>query len=194
MSKSKGEKIQIVAFSANESDYHPNILLKTFLENNNHLIIKQTSLATAFTIELPKTSKQTKIMICSLFKLNKEYTGIVDVNCYLLFLDLNKDDIIAKFEFILNYIKENCDISKKIFVFGMIKDKNAKKNMTLEDLKQYFDSFQILYEYKEILAEDKKAINDSFMDIFNYCTKHPISGDYNVDDKEGGQQGSCDIF
>lgn len=66
-------------------------------------------------------------MICSLFKLNKEYTGIIDVNCYLLFLDLNKDDIIAKFEFILNYKKEICDISKKIFVFGMIKDKNTKK-------------------------------------------------------------------
>ena len=41
MSKSnvKGEKIQIVAFSTNESEHNPNDLLNIYLENNNHLII-----------------------------------------------------------------------------------------------------------------------------------------------------------
>ena len=34
--KSKGEKIQIVAFSTNESDHNPNDLINIYLENNNH--------------------------------------------------------------------------------------------------------------------------------------------------------------
>ena len=126
MSKSKSEKIQIVAFSSNESDYHPIEMLNSFLDMNNHLILKQTSVAKAFTITLPNSTKQTKIMICSVLKLDKEYTGIMDVNCYIFFVDLEKEDI-AKFEFILNYIKENCDLDKKIFVIGMMKDKQGKK-------------------------------------------------------------------
>ena len=102
MSKSKSEKIQIVAFSSNESDYHPIEMLNSFLDINNHLILKQTSVAKAFTMTLPKSTKQTKIMICSVLKLDKEYTGIMDVNCYIFFVDLEKEDI-AKFEFILNF-------------------------------------------------------------------------------------------
>ena len=42
--KVKGEKIQIVAFSTNETDHNPNDLINIYLENNNHLIIKKTSL------------------------------------------------------------------------------------------------------------------------------------------------------
>ena len=106
--KSKGEKIQIVAFSTNESDNNPNELINIYLENNNHIIIKKTSIATAFTTQLTNTSKQTKIMICSVLNLSKDYTGITDVNCYLLYLDLEKEDSKAKFEIIFNYAKENC--------------------------------------------------------------------------------------
>ena len=89
-SKAKGEKIQIVTFSTNENEYNPNDLINIYLENNNHLIIKKTSFSTAFTTTLPNTSKQTKIMICSVLNLSKEYTGIKDVNCYLCYVDLEK--------------------------------------------------------------------------------------------------------
>ena len=193
MSKSKSEKIQIVAFSSNESDYHPIEMLNSFLDMNNHLILKQTSVAKAFTMTLPKSTKQTKIMICSVLKLDKEYTGIMDVNCYIFFVDLEKEDI-AKFEFILNYIKENCDLDKKIFVIGMMKDKQGKKYLEKNQFKQYFEPFNIIYEYKEIVKDKKNVLSDTFMDIFNYCLKNPIKNDYNVDDKDRGQAGSCNIF
>ena len=105
MSKSnvKGEKIQIVAFSTNESEHNPNDLLNIYLENNNHLIIKKTSFSTAFTTTLPNTSKQTKIMICSVLNLSKDYTGISDVNCYIIYVDLEKEESKEKFQEILNY-------------------------------------------------------------------------------------------
>ena len=121
--KTKGEKIQIVAFSTNENEHNPNDLLNIYLENNNHLIIKKTSLATAFTTTLPKNSKQTKIMVCSVLNLSKEYTGINDVNCYLLFIDLEQEDSKSKLEIILNYAKENCNFEKKMYVFGMVTKK-----------------------------------------------------------------------
>jgi hypothetical protein len=46
-------------------------------------------------------------MVCSVLNLSKEYTGINDVNCYLLYIDLEQEDSKSKFGIILNYAKEN---------------------------------------------------------------------------------------
>ncbi len=194
MSKAKGEKIQIVAFSTNESEHNPNDLINTFLENNNHLIIKKTSLATAFTMTFPNSSKQTKIMVCSVLNLSKEYTGITDVNCYLLYIDLEKQDSKAKLEIILNYAKEVCDLGKKIFVYGMISQKEGIKYITKDDIERYLDDSQIVYEYNEINIKENRQICDSLSYVFDYSLKNPLSGDKIMDDKEEDQQGSCNIF
>ena len=170
--KVKGEKIQIVAFSTNETDHNPNDLINIYLENNNHLIIKKTSLATAFTTTLPNTSKQTKIMICSVLNLTKEYTGINDVNCYLLYVDLEKEDSKQKLDFILNYAKENCNLEKRIFVFGMITKENNEKYITEEDIKRYLENSQMIYQYKEINVKQIKDICDSLKEVFSLNVKY----------------------
>ena len=192
--KSKGEKIQIVAFSTNESDNNPNELINIYLENNNHIIIKKTSIATAFTTQLTNTSKQTKIMICSVLNLSKDYTGITDVNCYLLYLDLEKEDSKAKFEIIFNYAKENCDMAKKFFVFGMVSENKGEKCIKKEDIKTYLDESQVNYEYKDINVKDKKSICDSFKAIFNYSMSHPLSREIKLNDKDDDQSASCGVF
>ena len=196
MSKSnvKGEKIQIVAFSTNESEHNPNDLLNIYLENNNHLIIKKTSFSTAFTTTLPNTSKQTKIMICSVLNLSKEYTGIKDVNCYLCYVDLEKEDSKEKFDIILNYAKENCDLNKKVYLFGMITKKGNKKLISKDYIDSKLEDEQIFYEYKEINVEEKMDICDSLRNVFNYSLSNPLSGEIKTEDKNGEESGSCNIF
>ena len=83
------EKIQI---STNDTYQTPNDVINMFLENNNHLILKKSRHAIAFSTELVDSSKSTKIMVCSVLNLTREYTGITDVNCYILFIDLEKED------------------------------------------------------------------------------------------------------
>ena len=192
--KVKGEKIQIVAFSTNETDHNPNDLINIYLENNNHLIIKKTSLATAFTTTLPNTSKQTKIMICSVLNLTKEYTGINDVNCYLLYVDLEKEDSKQKLDFILNYAKENCNLEKRIFVFGMITKENNEKYITEEDIKRYLENSQMIYQYKEINVKQNKDICDSLKEVFSFSLSNPISNMNKTQDKDDEKDGSCLIF
>jgi len=192
--KVKGEKIQIVAFSTNETDHNPNDLINIYLENNNHLIIKKTSLATAFTTTLPNTSKQTKIMICSVLNLTKEYTGINDVNCYLLYVDLEKEDSKQKLDFILNYAKENCNLEKRIFVFGMITKENNEKYITEEDIKRYLENSQMIYQYKEINVKQIKDICDSLKEVFSFSLSNPISNMNKTQDKDDEKDGSCLIF
>ena len=188
------EKIQIVAFSTNDTQQTPNDVINMFLENNNHLILKKSRHAIAFSTTLPDTSKSTKIMVCSVLNLTREYTGITDVNCYILFIDLEKEESKEKFETILNYAKDYCELTKKIYVLGMVSGNDEEtKHITKGDITKTLDSAQVTYDYKEINLSKAKEVSDILMDILVYSSKHSISGE-ETKDKEGGQAGSCEIF
>ena len=128
---SSEEKIQIVAFSTNETQQTPNDIINIFLEQQNHLILKKSRHAIAFSTQLTDSSKSIKIMICSVLNLTREYTGITDVNCYLLFIDLEKEDSKEKFDLILNYAKDYCELTKKLYVLGMVSG-NEEENILLK--------------------------------------------------------------
>ena len=188
------EKIQIVAFSTNDTHQTPNDVINMFLESNNHLILKKSRHAIAFSTTLANSSKSTKIMVCSVLNLTREYTGITDVNCYILFIDLEKEDSKEKFESILNYAKDYCELTKKVYVLGMVSgNEDETKQITKADITKTLDGFQLTYEYKEINLSKAKDVSDIIMDILVYSSKHSISGE-ETKDKDGGQAGSCDIF
>ena len=187
-------KIQIVAFSTNDTHQTPNDVINIFLENNSHVILKKSRNAIAFSTTLPNSSKQIKIMISSVLNLTREYMGITDVNCYILFIDLEKEDSTEKFETILNYAKDYCELSKKIYVIGMISgNEEEKRSITKDDITKTLDSSQISYEYKEITLTKAKGVSDIIMDILIYSSKHSISGE-DMPDKDSGKDGSCEIF
>ena len=188
------EKIQIVAFSTNDTHQTPNDIINMFLENNNHLILKKSRHAIAFSTTLANSSKSTKIMVCSVLNLTREYTGITDVNCYICFIDLEKEDSKEKFESILNYAKDYCELTKKIYVIGMRSGNDEEtKYISKGDITKTLDSAQVNYEYKEINLSKAKEVSDIIMDILVYSSKHSISGE-ETKDKEGGQANSCEIF
>ena len=188
------EKIQIVAFSTNDTQQTPNDVINMFLENNNHLILKKSRHAIAFSTTLANSNKSSKIMVCSVLNLTREYTGITDVNCYILFIDLEKEESKEKFETILNYAKDYCELAKKIYVLGMVSGNDEEtKHITKGDITKTLDSAQVAYEYKEINLSKAKEVSDTIMDVLVYSSKHSISGE-ETKDKEGGQAGSCEIF
>ena len=165
-----------------------------FLENNNHLILKKSRHAIAFSTTLANSNKSSKIMVCSVLNLTREYTGITDVNCYILFIDLEKEESKEKFETILNYAKDYCELTKKIYVLGMVSGNDEEtKHITKGDITKTLDSAQVAYEYKEINLSKAKEVSDTIMDVLVYSSKHSISGE-ETKDKEGGQAGSCEIF
>ena len=188
------EKIQIVAFSTNDTHQTPNDIINMFLENNNHLILKKSRHAIAFSTTLANSTKSTKIMVCSVLNLTRENTGITDVNCYILFIDLEKEDSKEKFETILNYAKDYCELTKKICVLGMVNgNEEETKYITKGDITKTLDAAKVTYEYKEINLSKAKEVSDIIMDVLVYSSKHSISGE-ETKDKEGGQAGSCIIF
>ena len=193
------EKIQIVAFSTNETYQNPNDIINTFLEQQNHIILKKTRSAIAFSTQLNNSQKNTKIMICSVLNLGKEYTGITDVNCYIIFIDLEKEISKEKFESIISYVKDYCDLAKKIFIFGMINTNKDEENTSNEkyinkdDITKLLENTDIIYEYKELDLSKTKDIYDEIINILVYSSKHSISSD-TIEETEKDQSGSCKIF
>jgi len=190
----KDEKLQIVAFSTNDTAQTPNDIINIFLGQQNHKILKKSKFAIAFSTMLKNQSKETRIMICSVLNLSKEYTGITDVNCYLLFIDLEKKDSLDKLKDIINYARDNCRTTKRVYVLGMISG-NEEEEIQIEqsEITKILSEFKAPYEYREINLSKMKQISDILLEIFDYCSQHSIDEDEEID-KEGDQGRSCMIF
>ena len=188
------KKLQIVAFSTAESSETPNDIINIFLSQQNHKIIKTTRHSIAFSLTLKESGKEETIMIYSVLNLAREYTGIMDVNCYLLFIDLEKEDSIKKLNDIIDYARDFCDLMKKIFVIGMVSgNEKSVKAIDKTDITKIHDQLQANYEYKEINKKNAKEVSDTFMEILEYSSKHSINGLLR-DEKEANQANSCEVF
>ena len=191
------DKLQIVAFSTNETHQTPIDIINTFLEQQNHVILKKTRSAIAFSTTLRNSTKPTRIMICSIINLGREYTGITDVNCYMIFVDLEQETSKEKFDSIINYAKDYCELSKKVFILGMTNaNKTTEKTnikITKDDITSFLENSDISYEYNEIDLSNIKEICDKIMNILIYSSKNAISGEL-VQQFEKDQSGSCNIL
>ena len=194
MATNQDEKIQIVAFSTNDSSQTPNDIINIFLGQQNHQILKKSKFAIAFSTTLKNQTKETRVMICSVLNLTKEYSGITDVNCYLLFIDLEKKESIEKMEAIITYAKDYCQLTKKIFVLGMISgNEEDQVQIDKSEITKILDDVNARYEYKEINMSKMKEISEIIMGILEYSSKHSINEEEPID-KEGDQGKSCSIF
>lgn len=185
-------KIQIVTFSTSESET-PNEILNMFLSFYSHKMIKKSKTVLAFNIEFPDANTETKVMICSILDFSKDYPGITDVNCYIILLYLDKENSLNKLEEILQYMRDNCDESKKIFLIGVLK--GPTPNIMQKDITSKMESFGQKYEYHVIKVNDARNVADYILQIFMYSRQHLINeGKDETDMKEGGQSHSCIIF
>ena len=189
------DKIQIVAFSTNESRHTPNDIINIFLEQHSHSIIKKNSQTLAFSTVLSNSAESIKVMICSILNLGRQYNGISDVNCYLLFIDLENEESKVKFESIINYIRNFCDLNKKIFVLGMLGGNNEEiKYINKEQIINTLKIAQINYEYKEININKIKEVSDIIMEVLVYASENSIKDYTYQNEKEGDKGNSCAIF
>ena len=188
-------KIQIVSFTTSENE-SPNELLNMFLSFYSHRMIKKSKTVLAFNIEFPDVNEETKIMICSILNLTKDYSGITDVNCYVLVVHLEKEDASSKLEEILQYMKEYCDETKKIFIMGVTSSKGATQVITQKDITNQMENFGQKYEYHTLKLSDSQDVADYILQVFMYSKNHLINQEEEdeADIKDGGQSHSCVIF
>jgi hypothetical protein len=195
MSDKENETIQIVAFSTSSKAFTPNDIINILLEQYTHNIINQSRHAIAFNLNFPNSVKSTKIMMCSIIDLTREYTGITDVNCYLIFVDLQNENSKESLDLIISFSQNYCDLNKKVYTFGVINEKkDAKQIMGEGDIKNIMDSSNMNYEYIQINLIKKEEVADSILYIFMESSKEDSSIRENKIDKNEKQAHSCDVF
>ena len=165
--------IQIVAFTTNidTSQFSsPYEIIKIFLKYHNHILLKQKiGLALAFKTNLSKSKSDTQIMICSVLDLSREYNRIKDVNCYLLFIDLENKDSNNQLNLIKEYFIKYCNLSKKLYIIGLYNSylENLKKYIDENEIKKIFEDGNInKFIYKEMNLDDTQKISDFIFEIF----------------------------
>ena len=160
------DDFQIVAFTTNETSPSPNDIIKLFLVQHTHIIKTQSQ--HAISCEFSFDSNQKKIMMITIPDINRTYQGISDVSFYFFFVHLESLNVQNKFQSICSYIKKYCDLSKKIFIFGIIKDDSEliKKNISYENFKKILDEMKFNYIYNELSMVNKEKIGKIFLDIF----------------------------
>ena len=136
-------QFQIVAFSPNEARPSPNDILKIFLNQFVYKITAESVHAISCEFSLP-ISKRGKIMMISIPDITRTYDGLTDVDFYFLFVHLQNENAQKDFELICSYMQKNCDLNKKIYVFGVVKDNLSNKIMNKEN-----KDLCTLYEFVE---------------------------------------------
>ena len=191
--KIKSQKIQIVAFTTNEIDLLPNRILRIYIENNPHYIIKSNKHILAFSTMLHHERKSTKIMICTLINLSLEYESINEVDCYIIMIDLLKENSTEKLLSILRYMQQFCDAKKKIYIMGIKNESNGNKIIIDEnDFINKIKRFNFNIEYNELDENKKVNISAYLSDIFDYClsNKDPLI-EKKEEQKENHNCGIC---
>ena len=121
-----------------------------------------------------------------MLNLNVEYTGIDNVNCYLLFIDFDNKNITQKYDFILNYIKKNCNINKKLYVLGMYNNnkKEEEEDIYEQDILFQLYNSKLYFKYLGVNISDEKQVSEIIMNILLYCSKYPIYSDQEIKEKK----------
>ena len=160
-----GLDYEIVAFTTNESFLSPNEIIKIFFNFHPHDIKAETSNTISCIVSPINHPSSLNIMMCSLPDLKRTYEGLCDVSFYFLFVDLQKEDAQNAFDKIWSYMLKNCDLNKKIYTFGVIRNKLDLKNIKKENIIKELEG-KVKYKYFEICMEDRKNIGDIFLNIF----------------------------
>ena len=126
-------------------------------------------------------------MICSVLDLLREYNGIKNVNCYLLFIDLESKESKEQLHLIIQYYLKYCNLSKKIYIIGLFNSygENMKKNIDEAQIKEIFTKANISkFVYKEMNIEDQQKISDLITEIFINVDSLPNKKKAKTDNKE----------
>ena len=104
----------------------------------------------------------------SLPDISRIYDGISDVNFYFLFVYLDNINAQKNFELVCDYMKKHCDLKKKIFIFGVLKEEFSLKNISKENIQKICDLMLFNYMYYEIsMANREEAENEEYEKLKN---------------------------
>ena len=95
-----------------------------------------------------------------IYPLSKSHKINDDVDCYIIFFDLENNESLIELNKILNFISDTCDTYKKIYLINFYtNEKNKKSNLTEENIDVYFGKYALTnYDISEVNIDSSDEI------------------------------------
>ena len=201
MSKNdKPSSFTIVCFSTDIELYKPMSIIRQYLvseECSNVKYIKDEGVE--YYHKLNKDNNSGNFKFFELINLDKSNSRCNLADSYLILINLEKEEIFEQIDLIFNYIQNNGNADKKIYIVGLyINANNIKDEYKEDNIKEYLDQQKFNYDYSEINFDSSNEL----IRIIDFISNDTIkikkekyqSSNINTE-KENAQSGSgCIIF
>ena len=150
----------ILCFTTNENSFEPLSLLKKYAtcsEYNTKKVIRYNPLDFYY-----KTNSRT--ILISINQIINLIQGKNPICCfadsYLIFLDLEDENIFDKLNEIINFMNNLCDLEKTAYILGLYSNiENIKNDLNEEDIKEFLEDKVLTYEYFEAKIQSANDFN-----------------------------------
>ena len=144
--------VLIICFSTDNETYRPMAIIRQYLiseECSNIKYIKED--AVEYDHNLNKDNKIIHFKFIELLNIDKSSPKCNLADSYIILINLEKDEIFEQIDSIFNYIENNGNTEKKIYVTGFyINANNIKDDYKEDNIKEYLDQQKFNYEYSEL--------------------------------------------
>ena len=194
MSKIK-KKFKTLSFSTPIPNLSPCSVLNIFLSNNLCSNIKNIN---NHSIEYDYQLDSNVIVhtqFSEAYTLNRKYDMSIYADSYIIIIDLESEVSYTNLDSIISYMKENCNIEKKIFFLGIYKNvDNINEDLKEENIKDFIDNKKLNYDYLELNIEYKNDLIKIMEFITNQSISNKDGKENSFDNNEGQSKSKCILY
>ena len=142
----------IISFSTDNELYRPMPIIRQYLvgeECSNVKYLKEEGVE--YSHNLNKDNKLAHFKFFEILNIDKSHPKCNLADSYLILINLEKEEIFEQVDLILNYIRNNGNTDKKVYIAGLyINSSNIKDEYKEDNIKEYFEQQKLNYEYSEL--------------------------------------------
>ena len=197
--KSESPSFIFVCFSTDNEAYKPMSIIRQYLIFEECKNVKYKEDSVEFNHNLNKDNNYVHFKFYEILDIDKSNSKCNFADSYLILINLEKVDIFGQIDSIFNYIQNNGNSDKKIYIIGLYMNaNNIKDEYKEENIKEYLEQQNTNYEYSEVNFDSTNELikiidfisNDTIKTKKNY-----IKQNNNNNEHDNDQSGSkCFIF
>ena len=197
--KSESPSFIFVCFSTDNEAYKPMSIIRQYLIFEECKNVKYKEDSVEYNHNLNKDNNYVHFKFYEILDIDKSNSKCNFADSYLILINLEKVDIFGQIDSIFNYIQNNGNSDKKIYIIGLYMNaNNIKDEYKEENIKEYLEQQNTNYEYSEVNFDSTNELikiidfisNDTIKTKKNY-----IKQNNNNNEHDNDQSGSkCFIF
>ena len=197
--KSESPSFLFVCFSTDNEAYKPMSIIRQYLIFEECSNVKYKEDSVEYNHNLNKDNNYVHFKFIEILNIDKSNSKCKLADSYLILINLEKEEIFEQLDLIFNYIQNNGNTDKKIFIIGIyINVNNIKEEFKEENIKEYLEHQKLNYEYSELNFDSTNELVKIIDFISNDTMKTKIENykkeNNNIEQEEGQSNSKCLIF